>query len=211
MSEHDSDVLNNARRLSADAQLLFAHARYSSALALAILALEEAGKHVLSLWEQEDAEFSYKKGVTVHKIKQSVSAALYVASVVKKSCDSFLIQLLAYLIKYRNYTDDDLKEVIGILRTRAPQQIVDGMSKIVTKDMAEEKNTSILAYARMGAIEKLKQAAFYVDIKGREQFPRIKIQEKDAKEFIEHAENAITMSEDSHLRAIAKAIFQSYQ
>ena len=43
-------VSDNARRLLADAEALFELHRYQSATALAILAIEEVGKHYMVKW-----------------------------------------------------------------------------------------------------------------------------------------------------------------
>ena len=53
VSEVVRTVLENARRLLSDAELLFENERYRSATALAILSMEEAGKACVIRWREE--------------------------------------------------------------------------------------------------------------------------------------------------------------
>jgi len=47
--------------------LLIRHERYASALALAVLSMEEIGKHLLSVWSKDDPGFKYNR----HKLRRA--------------------------------------------------------------------------------------------------------------------------------------------
>lgn len=70
-------ILGNAFRLMSDANLLFEGGRYSSTVALAVLCMEEIGKHLLTLWSK-NPEFTYDKR-RLHQSKQLAIAALFVS------------------------------------------------------------------------------------------------------------------------------------
>ena len=72
----DDPILANAFRLVTDAELLFDNGRYSSALALAVLSMEEIGKYLLARWSSEDPSFRYDKR-KLHRMKQGAVAALF--------------------------------------------------------------------------------------------------------------------------------------
>jgi AbiV family abortive infection protein len=59
----DGAIVQNARRLQRDAQLLFDHGRYPTSAALAVLSIEEYGKRV--------------SGMSVQHISKQIAAACY--------------------------------------------------------------------------------------------------------------------------------------
>jgi len=78
-------VLSNAFRLFCDASLLFDFERFASAIALAFISLEEAGKYLLETWSKEDENFTYDKR-KLHIMKQGAVAALFLAFSARKKC-----------------------------------------------------------------------------------------------------------------------------
>lgn len=81
----NNPVLDNAFRLMADADLLIRHERYASALALAVLATEEIGKYLLSLWQKNDPAFAYNRH-KLHRMKQGAVAVLFMSERVRRDC-----------------------------------------------------------------------------------------------------------------------------
>jgi AbiV family abortive infection protein len=70
-------ILGNAFRLMNDANYLFEGGRYSSTVALAVLCMEEIGKHLLALWSKNSA-FTYDRK-RLHHAKQLAIAALFIS------------------------------------------------------------------------------------------------------------------------------------
>jgi AbiV family abortive infection protein len=66
-------IVGNARRLLTDAEILLRDERYPTALAIAILTVEEVGKVYLEKWQPE------KKSRTYHSQKQSILGSFYLA------------------------------------------------------------------------------------------------------------------------------------
>lgn len=79
----DADpILNNAWRLATDADILMKKGRYGTALALAVISLEEIGKFLLTQWST-DQTFKYDKS-KLHIAKQAAIAALFTTEEVRK-------------------------------------------------------------------------------------------------------------------------------
>lgn len=76
-------VLGNAWRLALDAHLLIQNERHGSAVALAMLCVEEIGKYLLSRWSAEDSDFRYDKN-KFHMMKQAAIAALFMTDAIRK-------------------------------------------------------------------------------------------------------------------------------
>jgi AbiV family abortive infection protein len=76
-------ILANAFRLMCDASLLIDNHSYSSAVALAVLSLEEIGKYLLGVWTAEDEKFKYDKR-RFHQMKQAAIGALFIAEGARK-------------------------------------------------------------------------------------------------------------------------------
>ena len=70
-NETRAAIVANARRLLTDAEILFKAERYPTALAIAILAVEEVGKMYLTEWNAEKDPRRY------HAQKQSVLGSFY--------------------------------------------------------------------------------------------------------------------------------------
>ncbi len=83
-------VAENAKRLLADAELLRKANRHPSAVALAVLAVEEAGKYFLLKWAFEDAELPDRGRVRSHPEKQITLGTFYLAEAVVDAVGTFL-------------------------------------------------------------------------------------------------------------------------
>ena len=79
-------VVENAKRLLADAEAMFELERWQTGTALAILALEEVGKYYLISWEHDEG-----KKVVSHKTKQAVLASFYLADSAIDATKKFLM------------------------------------------------------------------------------------------------------------------------
>ena len=71
-------TIANAKRLSDDARLLIEHGRYLSAISLSILAIEEFGKLLITIWGVKNK--ASKRAFPTHTEKQSATFALLSAS-----------------------------------------------------------------------------------------------------------------------------------
>lgn len=70
-------ALSNAYRLMSDASYLIEGRRYASAVALAVISLEEIGKYLLAMWSK-NPEFAFDRR-RLHEAKQRAIAALFMA------------------------------------------------------------------------------------------------------------------------------------
>ena len=77
--EVEQSILDNARRLVADALLLVEHGRHATAFAVAVIALEEVGKIVLRRWRTMDTPLTVRRR-SLHLSKQCAVASLLVAA-----------------------------------------------------------------------------------------------------------------------------------
>jgi AbiV family abortive infection protein len=77
-SESIKDAISNGLRLLDDAKLLHEHARYASAYALSVLAMEELGKALLKTWVIPDKGRGYS-----HLTKQRAVASLLLAQFIE--------------------------------------------------------------------------------------------------------------------------------
>ena len=125
---------DNVMRLVADARLLKANQRYSSAFVLAAIALEELGKLVLLMWKRDDIEPKTRRR-TAHLRKQSAIAAVILAESV--------------------YDD-----IIAIARSGVDMtQAIETLSqKIVESDAGSQ-----MVEAELAMVEKAKHAGLYQD------------------------------------------------
>jgi AbiV family abortive infection protein len=90
-------VLSNAFRLSKDAEALYHIGSFASCVALASLAFEEIGKHLLNLWHKDDPAFWYDHR-RLHQAKQDATAAAI-------ACDGMRRQYMADGINFQGLHD----------------------------------------------------------------------------------------------------------
>lgn len=199
-------ILKNAKRLVDDAQLLLDHTRFASAFGIAVLGLEEVGKITLRKW-MSDPEFEHDaKHYGFHKVKQAVVGALYMAESAIVACNSYM-------------ADNGLKLVHGAVLTPKQRQTLMGFNGLENDDQAveqvakaiyESKGRRFSELSKLGALDKTKQTAFYVD----EEFLKIELSpfsftQSDAENMIERARNAIELSDDWITMTVAKAIYRT--
>jgi AbiV family abortive infection protein len=83
----------NARRLLADAELVFKEGSHQTALSLAILAIEEVGKFFQLKWEDDGGKPlppSPMRGPKAHRSKQATVGSLYAAEVSIEAVKEFV-------------------------------------------------------------------------------------------------------------------------
>ncbi|MBI4018376.1 MAG: AbiV family abortive infection protein [Candidatus Aenigmarchaeota archaeon] len=164
-------VAENAKRLLADAESLFELGKWQSATALAILALEEAGKHFLIRWERgkQNETVSHKvKQVVSHKSKQAVLGSFYVADA---ALEATIKILNSKGIRIRNESELEAWRA-HILKTERGVEFYNWFFSRENEELRTAMATSIMehkfvhlgAKAMKGEIDKVKQKALYVDV-----------------------------------------------
>jgi AbiV family abortive infection protein len=176
-------VLANAFRLMHDASLLIDMHRYSSALALAVLSLEEIGKYLLAVWSAEDAKFTYNKH-RLHQIKQAAIGALFMAEGARKEIR---------------------KRGINIRELSTPEDFAE-LTRAVMAGM--EQSSWFARYAKGKGIEYVKWSAIYYDTEmAAKGIEPSKIKRDDTVGIMELCSRAFMLLGDDANVAIAKYAF----
>ncbi len=186
-------VVENAKRLLADAEALFELGKWQTATALAVLAIEEIGKHFLIRWEQDA-----RKNVLSHKSKQAVLGSFYMADAAIETTIKILNER-GIEIKH----EDDLEEwQKNLLKTESGRQLNnwffskdnEELRTAMATAMMEHKFSDLGFKAKTGEIDKIKQKAFYVDIdaNGEVVSDPSSITREIANEWLEHARFAVS-------------------
>jgi len=111
-------ILGNARRLFADAELLFDHQRYASAFALAVLGLEEIGKALLKYWNAQ-RPLPNKANASAHIRKQAaVSSLLLGALVVRRFPNGVDLDTVDFSAVTREFNDSEEGRVFMAIQNR---------------------------------------------------------------------------------------------
>lgn len=176
-------VLNNAFRLMCDGHILFENERYSSVVALAMLCLEEIGKHLLTIWTTKNPSFQYAKRA-MHKMKQGAIASLFMADTVRRE----------YLKQGVDFSDLGNPEKLAVL----VQAIKTGV----------EKENMFAGSAKAGVLQIVKHSGQYYDedlaAKG---IKPSKIKMEHADEFMRNCSRAFMVLTDDKAVAIAADFF----
>jgi AbiV family abortive infection protein len=176
-------VLSNAFRLMRDASLLIDMHRYSSALALAVLSLEEIGKHLLAVWSAEDAKFTYNKH-RLHQMKQAAIGALFMAEGARKEIRQRGINIRALS------TAEDFAKLA--------QAVMAGL----------EQSSWFAKYAKGKGIEYVKWSAIYYDTEmAAKGIEPSKITRDDTVGIMELCSRALMLLGDDANVYIAKYVF----
>jgi len=176
-------VLDNAFRLMSDGHILFENERYSSVVALAMLCLEEIGKHLLTIWTTRNPSFQYDKRA-MHKMKQGAIASLFMADTVRRE----------YIKQGVDFSDLGNPEKMAVL----VQSIKTGV----------EKENMFAGSAKAGVLQIVKHSGQYYDedlaAKGIEP-SKIKVEHAD--EFMRNCSRAFMVLTDDKAVAIAADFF----
>jgi len=180
-------VLSNAFRLTKDADALFQRRSFASCVALAALAFEEIGKHLLAQWSKEDAAFTYDRR-RLHQAKQDA-----VASVI--ACDSMRREYVSAGIDFSALMKPGEMDKLALA-------VVAGFKKV---------EGNINATMRGKGMELVKWSGMYYDenmaAKGIEP---AKITGPNAASVMHDVSRAFMAIADDKAVAIGKAFFKTY-
>jgi len=179
----NNPVLENAFRLMTDADLLIRHERHASALALAVLATEEIGKYLLSLWQKGDPAFTYNRH-KLHRMKQSAVAVLFMAERARRDC------------KTNGVDFSDL---------RTPEK----MAHLArTMKAAIDKESFFVGSAKSGVIETVKHSGLYHDEElASKGIGPARINAENASELMQKCSRAFMTLTDERNISLAKEFF----
>ncbi len=173
-------IVSNAARLLRDAKLLADNERFASAFALAVLALEEVGKVVLTLWDYSNNTRKSNNRLSSHLRKQSAVSSLLLAK----------------------YITSELDDVI------AAEPMTDELIERVARAMFESEAGKFDRLVSLGAVDKTKQIGFYHDdwleaaALHADQF-----EASDVTQVFEKCRTAIAALGDSKTMCVGKAIY----
>ena len=181
-------IIENAGRLTQDAELLLEHRRHASALVLAIYAVEELGKASLVAWE--DLNDTASKSKRVHEKKQSVLGSLYGAYVAVASV-SVVMQRVGMNAEYAR-KPEFFHPFVAALRTHPDtQRFADGLFEavveIAAKGLENDAKARLLQQAGGGVVERMKRNALYLDLPWVEGEGPDAVSREMAREWVEHA------------------------
>lgn len=201
MTEGLEAIAENARRLLEDAELLFSSGSFATSAAIAIIAIEEAGKHYMLKWDFE-GDTSHKaglasKGRKAHQEKQSVLGSFYLAEVAVET-------IREYLRKIGFEGDDrsvkEFSSALHYLRSDpeyGPKvaEVEEKVITLVAQRMAESEHGNFMHDAMQGNIQAIKHCGLYVDLatSGKVVSGPNRIQEQDARLWLLHARRAIAL------------------
>ncbi|TPM51408.1 AbiV family abortive infection protein [Mesorhizobium sp. B2-2-3] len=137
-------VANKALSLAQDARLLFDNGRYETALSLAILSIEEAGKFVLLVADKPQEDLSRKVRNHPKKQQQAALSLLVRQMVTGLKVIKQITTFEQWLDPANEPTDDDLQRVWRVL----------SLTGVFDFHKA----------AHAGDLDRLKQAGFYIDL-----------------------------------------------
>lgn len=128
-------VAENIVRLVADAHYLNQDNRHASAFALALIAMEEVGKLILRVWEEAGMKPTRKRR-TQHLQKQAAVACVMLAGSILPS------------LKQARCSSKENEEALV---------------KLIASEMMRSKEGVFLRISEIGATDRTKQLALYVD------------------------------------------------
>jgi AbiV family abortive infection protein len=161
-----AELLANAERLLEDAKVLRKSRKYASAVGLAVLSLEEAGKLVMRIGGLGPPGRPPIQGqARLHKLKQRMAASALIASMANGDVDNVLKEL-AYTRTWvkidpnKANSDDEYMKTADIFA-----KITDDEYASKLQDLISEKHQArIIIQLSRGDFDELKQSALYVDI-----------------------------------------------
>jgi AbiV family abortive infection protein len=171
-------ILDNARRLVADARLLSDHDRQGSAFALALIALEEIGKITLRRWESIKPIIAKRK--TQHLRKQCAVGSLLIAA-----------QMSAPL------NDPDRSQ--DALRRLVATAVTAGLTSAESDWMIS---------AEQGLVDKKKQFALYKDEQIPATLQGQSFQPDDVEKIIGYCRAALDVVDDHLVMNVARGIYE---
>jgi AbiV family abortive infection protein len=189
------ELAGNARRLLADAELVFERGSHQTATSLAILALEEAGKYFQMKWaadEKAPARRTPERGPKAHRSKQATIASFHAADAA--------INAIKEILRGLGLPEDEasIQKFVTIIRNRDDEIGRDSsaaLTAFVAGKMATDEKAKLMRFAHRGLIDRIKQQGLYVDIdkEGKVTSSPNSLTAADAEEWMGHARDAIAM------------------
>ena len=182
----------NARRLLADAELVFKEGSHQTALSLAILAIEEVGKFFQLKWEDDGGKPlppSPMRGPKAHRSKQATVGSFYAAEASIEAVKEFVRKI--------GFPDDDQTVQHFLTAIHLPdekaQQAHEKVVAFIAERMANDEKSRLMRFAQRGLIDRLKQQGLYVDIDrdGKVVSSPTSITRGVALEWLDHARQAV--------------------
>ena len=187
-----SVLSENARRLLADAELVFKEGSHQTALSLAILAIEEVGKFFQLKWENDGGKPlppSPMRGPKAHRSEQAAVGSFYAAEVSIEAVKEFVRKI--------GFPDDDQTVQHFLTAIHLPdekaQQAHEKVVAFIAERMANDEKSRLMRFAQRGLIDRLKQQGLYVDIDrdGKVVSSPTSITRGVALEWLDHARQAV--------------------
>jgi AbiV family abortive infection protein len=198
-------IYNNALRLLEDAELLFDSARYASSTALALFCIEEAGKFIIAV-RDDDPRFPRSRDIIPHKIKQAeLGVAYWQLALWDVMTDEF--NRLKGWLQTRKEADAD--EYLIYLSSLKSNEAVQHMISVIGKSDPERVERLIrgkyphrdrldhLERALSGQLDRSRKSAIYVDLKpnGQPTSDPFTLGPDEAAEWLEDARVAVVFAQ----------------
>lgn len=180
-------ISSNASRLLSDAKLLFSRERYPSALALAILALEESGKFNLLKWKGVDALTDTGRH---HVSKQTVYGSFLIAEAFLDALTEKLPEA-GYELKHQSELTPKQREWLE--NETSKRESMDEICRIMIEEAKTSGAFKEYEKIRKGEVNRLKMLGFYVDIdtKGKVVANPLDTNKIEAKRYIDIAQSMV--------------------
>lgn len=175
----EQSILDNARRLVADALLLVEHGRHRTAFAVAVIALEEVGKIVVRRWRTMDKPLTAKRR-SLHLSKQCAVASLLVAA----------------RLRPQLHDRDRSRAALGRLVAASAATFL----------VSEEGDWQLSA--EVGLVDRRKQAALYRDEESSEATGWAGFEPEDALILVGHCHAALDAADDFPAMELARSVFE---
>lgn len=152
-------IRRNAERLLSDALVLYDLKRWASATALAVLAVEEMGKYFLIKWEKSDT-----RALSSHKAKQGILASFLIVRAISRAENAWMTER-GLERKHWSELNPDIQAYLESPEGQKWRKKIDEeWEKIAVEGIIADEHRDIGVRINRGEIDKIKQAAFYVDI-----------------------------------------------
>jgi AbiV family abortive infection protein len=199
-------VLENAKRLLADAEVLHGAGRYASAMALAIYALEECGKYLMEKWSDENFVVPRQIRKGYHEKKQLAISSLFTALAFQKRADPFMKHYFSEF-DMTTMTREEFKEEWR----KASDWLFNNHADFISNEMMADERAALMDYSKGGVLEFVKQACIHVDRYSlKKGFDHKIIKDADAQSMIENARDAIAQIDDDRMIGLARAMIEGF-
>lgn len=155
-------VASNAKRLLSDAEFLAAGGRFPTAVALAVLAIEEVGKYFFLKWNR--GADSPDKTLRRHVQKQLVASSLGLAEVMLQGLEEALAAR-GYKLQHPSQRPEGQSAPAGTLSfDELSEEFESEIITAMATAAAESDIGKVQILMRNGTVDKIKQLGLYVDV-----------------------------------------------